>query len=83
MEEIEVLLAVDSSDINNLVGRMLTVVDASISDQEQRKALKDIVKQNVWSWSEQVPRRCLSESAKYIADMSVSLEGKTVRGSSG
>lgn len=27
-----------------LLGRVLTIVDASISDQEQRKAMKDVVK---------------------------------------
>jgi hypothetical protein len=28
-----------------LMGRLLTIIDASISDQTQRKALKDIIKQ--------------------------------------
>lgn len=31
-----------------LLGRFLTIIDASISDQEQRKALKDITTQAVW-----------------------------------
>ncbi len=32
----------------HLVGRILTIVDASISDTEQRKAIKDMVNQAVW-----------------------------------
>lgn len=30
---------------NKLLGRVLTVIDASISDPEQRKALKDVLKE--------------------------------------
>jgi|SRR6185312_5933327 len=37
-------------DINNLQGRLLTLVEAFITDPEQRKAAKDLVKQNTWSW---------------------------------
>lgn len=41
---------IELSDINNLQGRMLTIAEASCSDPEQRKALKDLIKQEVWSW---------------------------------
>lgn len=30
---------------SKLIGRVLTIIDASIADQEQRKALKDLVKE--------------------------------------
>lgn len=33
---------------NYTVGRVLTVVDAAISDVEQRKAVKDLVTQAIW-----------------------------------
>lgn len=36
--------------INNLVGKVLTVVDASYSDKEQRKAVKDLMTQSIWGW---------------------------------
>lgn len=68
IKNVEVMWALDHTDINNLIGKMLTVVDASISDSEQRKALKDIVKQNVWSWADKVPMRVEKEYAKYIAE---------------
>jgi hypothetical protein len=32
----------------DLVGKMLTVVDASVSDPAQRKAVKDLVEQSLW-----------------------------------
>lgn len=36
--------------INGLVGRLLTVIDATFSDLEQRKAQKDIVMKVCWDW---------------------------------
>lgn len=32
-----------------LEGRILTIVDASVSDREQRKAIKDLVRESIWS----------------------------------
>lgn len=32
-----------------LMGKMLTIIDASIADKEQREAIKDLVKQATWS----------------------------------
>jgi len=34
-------------DIKHLLGRILTIVDASIADKQQNKALKDLIKQEV------------------------------------
>lgn len=36
--------------INGLVGKLLTIVDATFTDIEQRKAQKDIVMQACWDW---------------------------------
>lgn len=36
------------SDINSLYGRLLTIVDASFTDREQRKAVKDLVRNALW-----------------------------------
>jgi hypothetical protein len=36
--------------VSNLEGQILTIIDASFTDQEQRKAVKDLVKQTVWRW---------------------------------
>lgn len=38
-------------DIQNLEGRLLTIVDASFSDLAQRRAVKDLVRNALWvSW---------------------------------
>lgn len=37
-------------DMNNLVGRIKTLVEASISDPEQRKAAKDVFNNEIWGW---------------------------------
>ena len=37
-------------DINNLIGRVKTLIDASTSDAEQRKATKDVFNNEIWSW---------------------------------
>lgn len=36
--------------INDLIGKLLTLVDSMFSDSEQRKAAKDVFKQCVWDW---------------------------------
>lgn len=38
-------------EIRRLEGQMLTIVDASFTDKEQREAVKSIVRNNIWSWS--------------------------------
>lgn len=35
-------------DIRSLEGKLLTIVDASFSDQQQRKAVKDLVRNALW-----------------------------------
>lgn len=37
-------------NINHLTGQILTLVEATITDPEQRKAAKDLYKQTVWGW---------------------------------
>ena len=37
--------------VSYLEGKMLTLIEASIQDLEQRKALKDIVRQTIWNWA--------------------------------
>lgn len=36
--------------INGLVGKLLTLVDATFTDVEQRKAQKDLVMKTCWEW---------------------------------
>jgi hypothetical protein len=36
--------------IDNLVGRLLTLADATFNDSEQRDAQKILIRQNIWAW---------------------------------
>lgn len=36
--------------VGNLEGQWLTIVDATFSDPQQRKAMKDIVRKMIWDW---------------------------------
>lgn len=38
------------SQFGDLEGKLLTIVDASFSDAQQRKAVKDLVRQRMWDW---------------------------------
>lgn len=40
-----------SDSIQGLEGKMLTFIDASISDPIQRKAMKDLLRPMIWSWA--------------------------------
>lgn len=35
---------------NSLVGKLLTLIDATFSDPEQRKAMKDLFVDTIWGW---------------------------------
>ena len=37
-------------DVCELEGQLLTFIDATFSDPQQRKAQKDIIRQMVWNW---------------------------------
>jgi hypothetical protein len=37
-------------DLSHLVGKLLTYIDATFADQQQRKAHKDILEQTIWDW---------------------------------
>lgn len=44
-------------DESDLIGKLLTYVDATFTDQEQRKAHKDIVRQIVQNWRQDISLR--------------------------
>lgn len=45
------LIDLCDGDINRVLGHVLTVIDASISDSDQRKAVKDLIKNGTWNLS--------------------------------
>lgn len=50
-------IIVDYRDFQNLLGKLLTYVDATYTDPEQRKAHKDIIKNNLWGWEKDLRQR--------------------------
>jgi len=44
------LYGINWQEVDNLVGRLLTLCDATFTDQVQRKAFKDMVRQHVKEW---------------------------------
>ncbi len=46
----DVVFPIGNTSIDGLVGRILTIVDASIQDKQQREAIKTIVRKSVWDW---------------------------------
>lgn len=66
--EVEVWSALHSHDVQYLEGRLLTVVDASIADPQQRKAVKDLVSTNIWDWFyNALPAKVEREHVKFPA----------------
>ncbi len=47
----EVTYVHTSNAISDLEGKILTFIDAAISDPIQRKAMKDLLRPMIWSWS--------------------------------
>lgn len=49
----EVTYILKTYSIGSLEGKLLTLIEASTPDPEQRKSLKDIVRQTIWGWAVQ------------------------------
>ena len=49
---------INHEDLGNLRGRLLTLIEASTSDPEQRKATKDVVSQILRAWLNDIERDC-------------------------
>lgn len=47
-DDIDPVVYIDN--INHLTGKLLTLIDATFTDVDQRKAMKEIFKQEIWSW---------------------------------
>ncbi len=55
-------------DVNYLVGQLLTYIDATFTDPEQRKAHKDIVKEKVYSWHGDLHTRAIQTVDSHTAE---------------
>lgn len=53
-------------DTSNLLGKMLTYVDATYSDAEQRKAHKDIVRDMIYAWEREIRERAVQTVDAHI-----------------
>lgn len=42
--------------VSSLEGKILTLIDATISDKEQKRAVKDLASQMIWAWLEDKDR---------------------------
>lgn len=40
--------------VGSLEGRILTVIDATFSDPQQRKAMKDVLRKTIWDWDVEI-----------------------------
>ena len=47
------LVKLEVGEINDLIGKILTIVDASIGEQKKAESVKSLVKQSVWSWAQE------------------------------
>ena len=46
----EETIVVGDYQINTLIGVLLTLIDATFTDKEQRRAMKTCIKSRVWDW---------------------------------
>ena len=53
-----------SSLIRQIEGQMLTIADASFVDQEQRRAVKSLIKNTLWGNTYEDIQKCLFQRSK-------------------
>lgn len=44
---------IEMNDVSRLIGKLLTIADASFADKQQREGVKSIIKQTVWAWGKE------------------------------
>lgn len=59
-------IIVDSRDFSDILGKLLTYVDATYTDKDQRKAHKDIVKNTMWAFEAELRSRAVQTSDSQI-----------------
>jgi hypothetical protein len=55
--------AVNWTEFDGLMGRMLTIVDASFPDPEQRKAVKGLVRNSIKDWVRDIAEAALADAS--------------------
>lgn len=58
----ELVYPINYRELYNLKGRLLTVIDATFTDPQQRKAQKDVIWQALQHWMHDVIRDCGGEA---------------------
>lgn len=44
---------IEAQEINTLLGKLLTIIDATYNDREQKENVKSLVKDSVWTWGKE------------------------------
>lgn len=65
-------IIVDYHDLSSLMGKLLTYVEATYVDPEQRKAHKDLVRQTVWDWEKDLRSRAIQTIDSHSGDYAIS-----------
>lgn len=60
-------IILDSRDFSFLLGRLLTQIDATFSDTDQRKAQKDLLKDIVWGWEKDLRERSVQTVDSHLS----------------
>ena len=75
------ILDAQRTNFRRCLGKVLTIIDASISDTQQRKALKNLIEQAIWS--EDNPYYIRKSILKYLDDTKTSMTPEELRGLKG
>jgi len=61
---------VELNEVSYLVGQLLTIVDGSFANKEQRDAVKSLVKKTVWDWGKRWHLVATRENIKWLEENS-------------
>jgi hypothetical protein len=61
---------IELNEVSNLVGKLLTVADASFTDKQQREGVKSLIKQIVWAWGKDWHLGATEENIQWMAENS-------------
>lgn len=70
-----VQVKLEMNDVSNLVGKILTVADASFTDKQQREGVKSLIKQIVWAWGKDWHIAATEAQIKEMENNSETVEG--------
>lgn len=73
------VVILEMNEVSDLVGKLLTIADASFTDKEQRNGVKSLIKQIVWRWGKEYHLAVTEEQLEEMIETSEEISNDVIQ----